>query len=92
MSEPQKSKRGGKRPGAGRPKSQPAAGFLEHAAAHAGEALETITQLMAGADSESVRLDAAKEILALALRKAGMAQKTGKPCPNHPQTHREIPK
>jgi hypothetical protein len=61
-----KPKKGGRRPGAGRPKGVPnrlTRSLKEAAAQYTREALETIIDLMKNAESEDVRLRAAKEIL-----------------------------
>lgn len=61
-----KSKRGGKRPGSGRPKgsvSKVTADVRAQAGKYTPEALKTLCAIMRGSDSDAARVAAAKEIL-----------------------------
>jgi hypothetical protein len=70
-----RSKRGGYRPGAGRPPGVPTPAHIRKRAVALGDqALGVVAALMEGADSEAVRLDAAKALLNL-----GFGQADGRP-------------
>lgn len=62
----QKSERGGKRPGAGRPKgslNKATADIREAAQVYTGEALEKLAEIMRAGESEAARVAAIRELL-----------------------------